>query len=178
MFVTSLNRLTATEANTFRQKLHAAQSRFIVVQRKLAHRSLESLGLQGLGDLLEGSVGLVLSGEDALPTAKTIVEFIKSHENHLAVRGALIDGQLLDKLRVEELASLPPKPVLLGQVVSTIEAPIANLILTLEQLIGDLAWAVEQLAARPPTTPPAAMAEATPQESSKQTPTIQEETPP
>ena len=146
-FVTAVNRLPAAETDNLRQKLHASHSRLVVIKRSLGLRALEQLKIPGLENLLDGSVGFVLSGEDILQTAKLIVEFHKKHEEQLTVRGAVIDGQLLDTSRVEELAQLPPKPMLLAQVVATIESPIIDVIFTLERLIGDLSWVVEQVAA-------------------------------
>ena len=151
-FVTTINRLPAIEADALRKKLHASQARVVVTTRRLGLRAIERLGIAGLSDLFQGSVALVLTGEDVLPTAKTIVEFRKAHEERLAVRGAVVDGRLLDQRTVEELASLPPKPVLLAHVVTTIEAPIAEVIFTVERLIGDLAWVVEQAAEKKPAT--------------------------
>ncbi|MDP3722980.1 MAG: 50S ribosomal protein L10 [Candidatus Omnitrophota bacterium] len=143
LFVTRVNRLPASEADAFRQKLHASQARLVVVTRRLGRRVVEQLQITGLPELLEGSVGLVW-GEDVLPTAKLLVEFAKAHEAQLSVRGAVVDGQLLDASRVEALASLPPVPVLRAQVIWTVESPIAELIATVEQLIGEVAWVVEE----------------------------------
>ena len=150
-FVTTVNRLPASDADAFRQKLYASQAHLVVVKRRLGQRALQPLNIAGLAELLSGSVGLVLSGSDTLQTAKLIVDFRKAHEDSLTVRGAVIDGRLLDQQHVEELAQLPPKPVLLAQLVATIEAPIADLILTVERLIGDLAWTIEQTAVKKPT---------------------------
>ena len=153
-FVTAVNRLSAPEADTLRQKLYASRSHLVVVKRRLGERALQGLNVAGLKELLEGSIGLVLSGDDVLQTAKLIVEFRKTHEEQLSVRGAVIDGQLLDQSRVEQLAQLPPKPVLLAQVVATIESPIADLIFTIERLIGDIAWIAEQAVAKKPAEAP------------------------
>ena len=148
VLVTNLNRLTASNADVLRQKLHASQAQLVMVKRRIGLRALEDLKIDGVSSLLEGSVGFVLPqpNQDVLSVAKLIIDFIKSHENQLEVRGAVIDGQLCDKQRVEVLASLPPKPTLLAQVVWTIESPMADLIFTVERLIGDLAWVVEQRA--------------------------------
>ena len=151
-FVAAISRLPASEADLFRRKLFASQAQLVIVKRRLGHRVLEPLKLAGLAELLEGSVGFVLAGGDFLQVAKVLVEFRKGHEEQIAVRGAVIDGQLLDKSRVEQLASLPPKPVLLAQVVATLEAPMADVIYTIEQLIGELAWVAEQAAAKAGTT--------------------------
>lgn len=154
VFVTSVNRLPAADADTFRRQLFAFQARLVVVKRRLGQRAIERLKLSGLTDLLDGTVGLVFSGEDPLVTAKLIVDFRKAHEEQLTLRGAVIDGQLLEAARVEELAQLPPRPVLLTQVIFTIESPMTDLIMTLERLIGDVAWLVEQAVAKRPAEPP------------------------
>ena len=157
-FVTSINRLPAAEADAFRQKLFASHARLLMVKRRLGQRAIEPLKISGLAELLAGSIALVFAGEDPLVTAKLIVEFRKTREEQLLVRGAVIDGQLLDKSRVEQLAQLPSKPVLLAQVVATIEAPISDVIFTIERLLGDIAWLAEQVAAAKPSEAPKAEA--------------------
>jgi large subunit ribosomal protein L10 len=154
-FVTTVTRLPAAETDAFRQKLFTSRARLVMVKRRLGQRAAQALKVDGLSELFEGSVGLVLAGDDVLIAAKTLVEFRKTHEEQLTVRGAVIDGQLLDRARVEQLASLPPRPVLLTQVVFTVESPIADVLATLEQLIGDLAWVMEQAAAMKPASTPA-----------------------
>lgn len=160
VFVTAVNRLKASDADVFRQKLYATHAHLIVVKRRLGQRTVSQLKITGLPELLEGSVGLIFAKGDVLPTAKLIMEFRKTHEEQLIVRGALVDGQLLDTARVEALAKLPPKPVLLAEVLGMIEAPIAQLIMTIEQLIGDVAWIAEQAAAAKPQPAPQAEGQA------------------
>ncbi|MDP3703284.1 MAG: 50S ribosomal protein L10 [Candidatus Omnitrophota bacterium] len=162
--VASVNRLTAGEADSLRQKLFASQARLVMIKRTLGKRMLDQKNLAAVTELFEGSVGIVLPGEEILPAAKILVEFIKTREGKLSVRGGFIEGMLLDKTRVEQLASLPPKPVLLAQVVATIESPLADVIFTLERLLGDVMWVTEQAAAKKPaesapTTEPGAPAE-------------------
>lgn len=142
----SVNRLTAGEADSLRQKLFASQARLVMIKRSLGKRMFEQRGLSAVTELFEGSVGIVLPGEETLRAVKILVEFIKTREEKLSVRGGFIDGMLLDKTRVEQLASLPPKPVLLAQVVATIESPLADVIFTLERLLGDVIWAADQAA--------------------------------
>lgn len=153
-FVTRVNRLSAAEADRLRRQLSGSQARLLVVKRTLGRRTIAQFKLSGTSEeivkLLEGTVGLVLPGDDVLLAAKTIVDFIRTHEEHLAVRGAFIDGQLLDKSRVEQLASLPPRPVLLAQLLATIESPISQLIFAVEQLIGDVIWVADQAASKKP----------------------------
>jgi large subunit ribosomal protein L10 len=80
--------------------------------------------------------------------AKELVEFVKAHEGQLAIQGGWVDGQLLDRPWVEALAKLPPRPVLLAELVGTMELPVAALISTLEQCLGALAATLEHAAAK------------------------------
>jgi len=151
--VTAVNRLSSLEADSLRQKLFTSQAHLIMVKQTLGKRVMDQLNLSAVTELFEGSVGLILPGEEILPAAKIVVDFIKTHEEQIAVRGAFIDGALFDKAHVVQLANLPPKPVLLAQVVATIESPIADVIFTLERLISDLIWAADQAAEKKPAPP-------------------------
>lgn len=153
VLVTTIHRLPAVEADGLRRQLHVSKAKLVVVKRRLGRRTAEQLKLAGLPELLDGSVGLILTADDVLPAAKLLIDFHKAHEDQLAVRGGLIDGQVLDKSRIEQLANLPPKPQLLAQVVFTIESPIAELIGVIEQLVGQIAWLAEQAAAKKPQAP-------------------------
>ena len=144
-FVTSVGPLRATEADTLRKQLQTAQGRLLMIKRTLGLRGLASLKLNGgLTELFTGSLLLVLPGEDAVHAAKVIVDFAKANEGKLLIRGGWVDGQLLDQQRVQELASLPPRPQLVAQLVGVIESPIAELIMVLESILGELAWVLEE----------------------------------
>lgn len=169
-FIASVNRLSSPDTDLLRRQLFGLQARLLMVKRRLGRRTLDGLKVAGLPELLEGTVGIVLAADDVAATAKLLVDFRKGHEEQLTLRGGLIDGQLLDKVRIEALAQLPPKPVLLAQVLGTIEAPLADVIFTIERLIGDVAWLAEQAAAQKPAAaaaaepaPAAAQSQETPQ---------------
>lgn len=187
-FVARIDRLKSAEADMLRQKLFGSQASLIMIKRRLGRRAAEQLNIPGLMELFEGSVGVIIPGEDVLPAAKIIVDFIKTHAEQLSVRGGYIEGAVLDQKRVEHLASLPSKPVLLAQVLGMIEAPLADVIFTIERLVGDVMWAVEQAATQEPAAPvadqaaapaegAAATAAAPQQPDTEQKPTPQEEAP-
>lgn len=148
--VTTVNHLSAPEADDLRRKLSAFQAEFVLVKRSLGLIAIEQLKISKIDELLRGQVGFILPGEDLAQTLKAVVEFIKTHEDKLGVRGAWVDGQVMDKHTVEQLAALPPRPVLLAQVVGTLEAPIADVIFTIERLLGDIAWIAEQASEKKP----------------------------
>ena len=160
-FVASMGPLQAVEADTLRKRLRTVNARLFRVRRTLGLQGFKSLQIDGSTTaMLEGSVGLVLPGEDIVPAAKLLVDFAKDHQEKLAVRGGLVEGQVLDKKGLEFLASLPSKPQLIAELIGVLESPITDLILTLEGALGELPWVIEEASksrkADSPDEPPAA----------------------
>lgn len=154
-FVASLGRLQAVEADTLRKRLRGVQARALVVKRTLGLRGVADLKLDpalqggvngGAIELFSGSVVLVFPGEDLIPAAKLFVDFAKDSQEKLVVRGGWVEGQLLDQPRLTEVASLPSKLQLMAQLIGVLESPMTDAILTIEQVLGDVPWVVEEAA--------------------------------
>lgn len=146
-FITGVAGLPVVEADTLRKRLRGAQATVMMVKRRLGLRGVSSMEhADGLKEFFTGSVAFVFPGEDIIPAAKLLVEFAKSSQDKLTVRGGLVEGQVLDKKRIEQLASLPSKPQLIAEVIGAIESPIVDLIFTVERVLGDVAWVLEEAA--------------------------------
>ena len=166
-FVTSLGRLEATEADALRKRLRATDATLLMVKRTLGLRGISALGIDGAQTLFTGSVGLVLTSEEAPKIAKIIVEFAKANEDKLIIRGGLVDGQLLDQKRVEELAHLPSKPELIARLIGVLESPIVSVVMVLEQVLGEPAWVLEEASKQQPAAAPAQPHTAAPEATSQ-----------
>lgn len=146
-FMASVGLLPGSEVDALRKGLRKVGARVQMLKRRLSLRVVEGLGLNGAGhDLLAGSVAFVIPGDDVLQTAKVLVTFAKKSEGRCVVRGGRIDGQLLGPVRIQELGDLPSKPQLLAQLIGMIEFPLSGLVWTIEGILGELAWVVEQAA--------------------------------
>ncbi len=143
-FVTSLGPLQAVEADGLRKRLRGANARMVMVKRTLGLRGITGVPADDIKGLFSGSVALVLPGEDIIPAAKLLVDFAKANQEKVSVRGGWVDGQLLDAKRFEQYANLPSKPQLIADVIGGIEAPLANLIFTIESVLGELPWILEE----------------------------------
>jgi len=163
VFVTSVGRLPAGETDTLRKQLRSVHARLRLVKRSLVLRSLSGEDHPEVSGLLGGSVALVFPHEDVLPTAKVIVEFARSHEDELVIRGGWVEGQLLDPHHVKELATLPSTPQLIAQLIGLIDYPMTDLIWTMERVLGEIAWVLEEASKSvEPVEPAAETPESTP----------------
>lgn len=143
-FVASVGALSASETDTLRKRLRATQSSLLVVKRTLGLHGLSVLAREEAGPLFEGSLALVLPGDELVPIAKLLVDFAKDSQEKMTLRGGLVEGQVLDRHGLTSLAALPSRPELLAQVVWAVEAPVVDLAMTLESALGELAWILEE----------------------------------
>ena len=71
--------------------------------------------------------------EDEAGCAKTLLDFAKSSKK-LVVKGGYFGGKAFSAKEVEALSALPPRDVLLAQVIGTIAAPLSQLASTVEAI--------------------------------------------
>ena len=67
---------------------------------------------------------------------KALLDFAQTHKN-IAVKGGFFGGKALDANQITALSKLPPKNVLIAQVIGAIAAPLTNLIGVIEALYAD-----------------------------------------
>ena len=92
-----------------------------------------------------GPTAVTFCGDDAVGAAKALADFARTHPQ-LEVRGGLLDQSLIDAEGVRALASLPPRDVLVAQVVGTMAAPLSGLVTVLQGTISGFVRALGQVA--------------------------------
>lgn len=88
-------------------------------------------------ELLDQPVALIYSYEDVVVGPKTMAPLLKEIEA-LEVLGGLMGSQYITASEVSQLASLPSREQLLGQVVGTMQAPISGFVNVLAGNIRNL----------------------------------------
>jgi large subunit ribosomal protein L10 len=157
--------------NDFRRDLRSRHMRLEIVKTSLFKRALSGRPLGRLADNLEGPAALLTGGETAIDVAKMLQDWLPRLQK-LRVRGALLEGEFLDEARCKDLARMPSKRDLQGQLVGMILAPGANVVSAIlaggGNLAGCLKVLIEKLEKGEAAAPAAAPAEpaAAPAESS------------
>ncbi len=123
-----------------------------------------------------GTTAFAFVFENEPDVAKTLVDFAKSSKK-LSIKGGLFGGKAFSAKDVEALSELPPKEVLIAQVIGTIAAPLSNLVGVVEVLYADPIRTIGAVAdkvaegsplptpaSEPATAPAEAVAETSPSE--------------
>ena len=177
LLVADYRGLTMPQIDTLRTRLLESGARFSVVKNTLGRRAAEAAGAEALLTLLEGpsAVAFLDADGDMVAAAKALADMARESKI-LAIKGGVLQGRPMTADEVQSLAMLPPLPVLQGQVLAAIIAPVTALLglvtAPVQNLIGLIDARIEQLggdtsaaAAEPEAvTPEAVTPEAAPPE--------------
>ena len=134
--------LNVKAINDLRGKLRNEQCLYKITKNTMNRLACRQAGVESLEPLFEGPTAIAYSSADPVAAAKVFNEFAKENEA-LVVKGGLLSGQVLDALGIKALGDIPPREVLLAQVVGGFQAPIAGLVGALSGTLRSLVYTVD-----------------------------------
>jgi len=140
--------LDVETVTALRKKLRDAKIEYRVVKNTLAARAAKGTPVEIVADKFVGPTAIVMSYDDVVAPAKLLVEFMKDREN-FAIRGAVVEGKLVDAKGVQALAKMPGINELRASIAAVLNQPatmVARIIGTpAQQLARVLGARKEQL---------------------------------
>lgn len=128
-----------------RRRLREAGSSIRVVKNTLLKRAAEGLLAEKLVEGLEGPTALAYTEADGVEAAKALAAFAREFRV-LTIKGGIAEGHLMDADQLQTLATMPPRPVLLGQVVGGLQAPVSSLVGTMQRIYADFVYTLQSVA--------------------------------
>lgn len=125
--------IDANSISDFRKALKKNNAELKVVKNTLLYRACNGTQLYDKIDLFKEQTALIIGYEDIVAPAKLLKEFLKGKED-AKVKGGLVEGVYADAQKIDYLASLPSKEVLVAQLLAVLQAPITNLVRVLNAL--------------------------------------------
>ena len=102
--------LNVAEVTELRRKLRESGSDYKVYKNTLMARAFNDMNID-LNEYLNGSSALAF-GSDAVAPVKVLADFAKKHDA-LALKVGIVEGEVSDKAKLEELATIPSREGLL-----------------------------------------------------------------
>ena len=146
-FMVDYRGLKVAELTELRNKLREGKAIFRVVKNTLAARSVKGGELEGLTQWFSGPTGIIFVEGDPLVLAKVLVDFLPDHPN-LSIKGGILGGDFLEENKVKTLGRLPSREVLLSQIVSLLELPLARLTSALNSPLQRLMYVLNTISAK------------------------------
>ena len=127
VIATDYRGLTAKEMVQLRRQLSDSGIEYRVAKNTLTRFAAGKTDMTQLEALLTGPVALTFGFDDAIAPAKALNDYIRSTNSVLQIKGGLMGDRLLNEKEIVSLASIPPKEVLLGQLVGQLASPLQSL---------------------------------------------------
>jgi len=145
--LTEFTNLSASTLNRLRKELKNLEAEYLVVKNRIFKRALKDTGFSSLAPLLQGQSALAFGGDKLPELARFLIGFEKE-EGSPRIRAAIWGNDYFDAAAVRRLAGLPPRPVLLSQLLGGIQAPLAGLAGVLKQLLTALVIALKEISVK------------------------------
>jgi large subunit ribosomal protein L10 len=147
--------MKAAESDDMRRRIRAVRGEFRVTKNTLLRRAIKDTNFALLDGHLGGPVGLILSYADPVELAKTISSFKELGEK-FKIRGGVLDGKPLTPAEINELANLPPREVIMAQLLGLLQAPATQLVRLLNEPGSTVARLLDALGRKAGEAGPAA----------------------
>jgi large subunit ribosomal protein L10 len=142
--LTDYRGLTVGEVTKLRAQLREAGIEYKVVKNTFVKRAADEIGLQGLEPFLEGPTAVAYGINDPVSPAKILSEFAKTYKA-LEIKAGILEGKVIGVEGVKALAELPPREVLLAQVLAAMQSPLVGMVNVLQGPIRKMGYALEEV---------------------------------
>ena len=136
--------LTVQILQELRHNLRRNDSEFRVAKNTLLIRAVEDTDYKGLQEHFVGTTAVTVSYGDPVSPAKILTDFCKDHPE-LKIRSASFGGKLLSVDDITSLSKLPSKEVLLGQMLSVMNAVPTGLVRVLSGVPRTFLYALQAI---------------------------------
>ena len=127
-----------------RRHLRANGMEYKVVKNTLLQRSADSVGKPEVKELLSGPTAIAFGYADGIHAIKVITDYVRANRSPINVRSAALDGRVFRGEQLIQLTQLPPREVLLGQLVGQLASPMSRLVSDLNSPLAGLAIVLQQ----------------------------------
>ena len=120
--------LTVKEITTLRRALRDVGVDARVVKNKLFRIAATEAGVPAAGEVADGPTMVVFGFGDVVAPAKAITDYVRTARNAFAPKKAFLDGAIVGGSVVSELASLPSREQLIGQLAGAFISPVQQFV--------------------------------------------------
>ncbi len=144
--LTDYKGMSVEEITKLRDELYKVNAKYRVVKNTLVKLALEraEIPTDELNSSLEGTTAVLYTEEDAILALKALYNFMKETKKPI-VKCGIMEGKFIDAEQAKEFSALPPREILLAQLVGQMQAPIYGLHAVLSGTLRKLLYALNAI---------------------------------
>ena len=137
--------VSAGQMDALRRAVRDGGGVLYVAKNTLVKRAADELGIEGMEGIIDGPTGYITVEEDVAGAAGALVEAIKEHDLSVDILGGVMDNEVIDAGRVQQISELPSRDQLIGMLAATMNGPLTGLMRVMSAPIQGLAQSLQQI---------------------------------
>lgn len=127
--------ITVDEDTKLRKELREEGVTYSVEKNTMLRFAMKNCGMDELTGVLEGTTAIAVSSDDQTAPARVLGKFASEHDDKFTLKAGFIGEDIYDEAGVMALSKIPPKDVLLAQLVGSLQGPIQGLAAILKAVV-------------------------------------------
>jgi len=136
--------VNVAQLTDLRRELAKNSSSMKICKNSLTYIALKDLGREVNEEMFVNPTAVVFAKEDMPAAAKAVSEAAKKNDK-IKIKGGYMGVDLLDSANVNVVANIPPREVLLSQLVTVLESPISSFANSLHSVVSELAYVLDSV---------------------------------
>lgn len=137
LYLADFTGLNVEQANELRTHFHKEEVLYRVVKNTLLRHACKEIGYENLIPHLEGPTAIALSMDDPVAPVRIIADFTKKQQDKKTpvIKAGILEENYISADDVAILKNIPPKDVILAQILAGLQAPVANFVGVLNEIL-------------------------------------------
>lgn len=136
LYLADFTGLNVEQANKLRSNFRNQNATYRVYKNTLIRHACQEAGYNDLIPHLEGPTAIAVSFDDPVIPVKIISDFVKDLDKEvLIIKAGVLEKTYVDAQQVKIIKNIPPREVLLAQIIASIQAPLANFVGVLNEVL-------------------------------------------
>ncbi len=138
--------INVADDTALRKELREAGVEYTVTKNSMIELAIKGTDLEGLSDCLAGTTALATSNDDYVAAARILAKFANTHKD-FTIKSGFLDNEVISLDKIDSLAKLPSREVLLATVCNAFNAPISAFARAVQAIVDKSGEATAEAAA-------------------------------
>ena len=138
--------INVADDTALRKELREAGVEYTVTKNTMIELAIKGTELEGLSDCLAGTTALATSKDDYVAAARILAKFANTHKD-FTIKSGFLDNEVISLDKIDSLAKLPSREVLLATVCNAFNAPISAFARAVQAIVDKSGEATAEAAA-------------------------------